>query len=393
MSWTGTAELRAQVQRVWDRGQLLSSMVTGEAIFPLRLTLKTPSSADITGRFDAVRSWIAALRDTPHIHVEMRRFRHQVFGENSMPAEAWVNSLADAVALLGKEPELIQFASVLALTSQHQPRLLPWLADRPMRALALAPSSVWPRLLAVVAWLQTHPHSGVHLRQMDVPGVHTKFVEAHRSVLVELLDRVLPADQIDSLASGAQQFARRYGLRDKTLRVRFRALDPAHCLLPTVNEKDITLDAGTFARLTPTVKRVFITENEINFLTFPDVPHSMAIFGAGYGFDFLADAAWLSQAQIYYWGDIDTHGFAILDHLRALFPHAQSFLMDRATLMAFSVLWGEEAEPLKRDLQRLSQDEMALFDDLQQNSIGHHLRLEQEQIGFEWVKSALSNLH
>ena len=388
MSWTSAPELRAQVQRVWDRGQLLASIVTGDVIFPIRLTLKTPSSADITGRFDAVRSWIAELLDTPHIRVEMRQFRHQVFGENTMPAEVWVDSLAEAVALLGKEPELIQFSGVLAHTSEHQPSLLSWLADRPLRALALAPA--WPRLLAVVAWLQTHPHSGVYLRQIDIPGVHTKFIEAHRSVLVELLDRVLPVDQIDALASGPSQFARRYGLRDKLLRVRFRALDPAHCLLPVVNEKDITLDAEAFARLTLTVKRVFITENEINFLALPDVPDSIAIFGAGYGFDALADATWLSQIQIHYWGDIDTHGFAILDQLRALYPHALSFLMDRATLMAFSTLWGEETQPLTRDLQRLNLDEMALFDDIRQNRIGHRLRLEQEQIGFEWVKSAMS---
>ena len=34
-------------------------------------------------------------------------------------------------------------------------------------------------------------------------------------------------------------------------------------------------------------------------------------------------------------GDIDTHGFAILDTLRARFDHVESFLMDRDTLMAF----------------------------------------------------------
>ncbi|MGI6299138.1 MAG: Wadjet anti-phage system protein JetD domain-containing protein [Saccharofermentanales bacterium] len=43
------------------------------------------------------------------------------------------------------------------------------------------------------------------------------------------------------------------------------------------------------------------------------------IFGAGYGFDHLASASWLNQKDIYYWGDIDTHGFAILNQLRRLF--------------------------------------------------------------------------
>ena len=36
---------------------------------------------------------------------------------------------------------------------------------------------------------------------MDVPGVHTKFVEARRSVLGELLDCILPPDSIDAGAT------------------------------------------------------------------------------------------------------------------------------------------------------------------------------------------------
>lgn len=39
-------------------------------------------------------------------------------------------------------------------------------------------------------------------------------------------------------------FAKRYGFRDRPLRIRFRVLDPAHALLPPRDEaQDITLDA------------------------------------------------------------------------------------------------------------------------------------------------------
>ncbi len=36
----------------------------------------------------------------------------------------------------------------------------------------------------------------------------------------------------------------------------------------------------------------------------------------------LAEASWLKERDLFYWGDIDTHGFAILDQLRGHFPHA-----------------------------------------------------------------------
>ncbi len=45
----------------------------------------------------------------------------------------------------------------------------------------------------------------------------------------------------------------------------------------------------------------------------------------------LAQADWLARCQVSYWGDIDTHGFAILDQLRTYIPHAHSLLMDRVS--------------------------------------------------------------
>jgi len=147
---------------------------------------------------------------------------------------------------------------------------------------------------------------------------------------------------------------------------------------------------------------VFITENEVNFLAFPPLPGSMVIFGAGYGFEALASASWLHGCPLYYWGDIDTHGFAILDQLRAQFPHVQSLLMDRATLLAHRNHWGEEPQTLLRDLPRLDVAEAALFDDLRaqrlkDNTPGAKLptasvRLEQERIGFAWLERALAAL-
>ena len=62
MNWTGPAELRRQVRRLWERGRILSSLVTSEAIFPVRLTLRRPSAAELGEHFDEVRSWSASLR-------------------------------------------------------------------------------------------------------------------------------------------------------------------------------------------------------------------------------------------------------------------------------------------------------------------------------------------
>jgi len=389
-NWTTPADLRAQALKLWDRGELQAGLVTGEQLFPKRLTLKCPTSAEMASRFDEVCTWAGELRKMSHCRIAMREFKHRLFGTNTVPHEAWVDTLEDALALIGKRQDAARFNALIDMTRQRQPQLLEWLAKRPMRALTLYGD--WPLLLAIIAWRLAHPRPGVYLRQIDIPGVHSKFIEAHRGVLSELLDIVLPLEAIDQTASGISQFAKRYGFRDKPVRIRFRVLDPAHSLLPGTLLQDITLDADSFSRLNTHVRRVFITENEINFLAFPQVKDSLVIFGSGYGFEMLSKAGWLSRCRIHYWGDIDTHGFAILDQLRNRFDHVESFLMDRDTLLAFESQWGEEDKQTLRDLPRLNPEEMAFYDDLRDNRIGKKLRLEQEKIGFGWIKSALSAL-
>ncbi|MDT1894065.1 hypothetical protein FPK47_29370, partial [Acinetobacter baumannii] len=83
---------------------------------------------------------------------------------------------------------------------------------------------------------------------------------------------------------------------------------------------DLAVPVAQFAALRSSVERVFITENEVNALAFPDMDSSMVVFGGGYGIERLAQAEWVRGRQVVYWGDIDTHGFAILDRLRAWMP-------------------------------------------------------------------------
>ncbi len=387
MSWTTPSDLRAQVQTLWDRGALLSVLVTGRTLFPRRLTLKRPSSAEMSERFEEVRQWIRKLGGMRHVRLELRQVRHRVLGTNATPQAAWVETLEDALALIGKGGEAARFRALVEVTERRQPLLLDWLARHPRRVLTLA--EVWERLLEVVGWVQDHPAPGVYLRQVDLAGVHTKLIEAHRGVLAELLDLTLPDAAIDASVTGVGQFARRYGFRDKPTRIRFRILDPDQALLPGGGVQDLTLDADAFARLDLAPGRVFITENEVNFLAFPPLAGALVIFGAGYGFEMLRRAEWLARRPIHYWGDIDTHGFAILDQLRGLFARVDSFLMDRDTLFAHETLWGLEERPTSSNLQRLTHEEQELYHDLRSNRIRENLRLEQERIGFGWIATRL----
>lgn len=388
MTWTTPEDIKAQVQKLWDRGVLLASLVGGESAFPRRLTLKGPDSGDLSQRFPEVRDWIARLSAAAgQYRIEWRTVNHRVVGANQVPAAIWIDTLEDALALIGKRRAASQFTTLVELAREQHPALVSWLAKRPLRALELAED--WPRLLAIVSWLKAHPRPAIYLRQMDLPGVHTKLIERHRGVLAELLDLILAGDAIDAAHVGTSGFCRRYGFLDKPLRVRFRILDPAMRLLPTSAADDITLTHGAFAAIEMPGSKVFITENEVNFLAFPEVPGAIVIFGAGYGFDNLAAASWLLQRELYYWGDIDTHGFAILNQLRRALPHAVSILMDQQTLLDHRLLWGVEERQESADLAHLYGEERVVYDLLRGNHWGERVRLEQERIGFDRVREVL----
>jgi hypothetical protein len=355
---------------------------------PLRLNLKAPSAADLSDRFEAVRDWVRAVAETPQVRIEWRDWNHRIQGTQRLPAAVWLDTPQDALAFIGKARQAQRFEALWQQTAAMQPALLAWLSRRPIQALDLAER--WERLLAIVAWVQAHPRPGVYLRQVDVPGVDSKFIEAHRGVLTELLDLATPPEAIDTGVSGTAQFARRFGFLDKPVRIRFRLLDRTLPSLPGCQGlPDLTLDAASFAMLALPIERVFVTENETNFLAFPEVAQAIVIFGAGYGWESLARASWLHRCRLHYWGDIDTHGFAILDQLRGYFAHATSFLMDRETLLAHRLHWGEEPEPARHDLSRLTTEEAAVYDDLRFDRHQPSLRLEQERIGFGWLNEHL----
>ena len=205
---------------------------------------------------------------------------------------------------------------------------------------------------------------------------------------MELLDGVLPEWAIEWQATGARQFPERYGLLREPALVRFRVLDP-DCAVAGLT--DLSIPAEQFRELAPDVATVFITENKTNGLAFPDHPRAWVIFGLGYGLERLGEVPWLYRVRVVYWGDIDTHGFAMLDRLRQRLPHAESLLMDRATLEAHEGLWTEEPanDRFLEDLERLTADERALFDDLRSDRLGERVRLEQERVGYGWVTGRL----
>jgi hypothetical protein len=389
--WSTPDDIRSQLKRKWENGQILGATIRDESMFPMRIPLKHPTAGETGSRFDEVRRWIATLSGQSKsetgsgFSLEWRQSNHRQLGKNRLPVAAIIESEQDALTLIGQQKQARQFKALADSTMLAFPQLSDWLQKRPLQLLKHAQD--WPQLLHVMQWISQHPRPDIYLRQIDLPDIHTKFIERHKGLLIELLDIILPAKVIDLETTGVKGFERRYGFRSKPTQIRFRLLDPD---LTLQGLTDLAVPTLELARLRLPVTTVFITENDINGLAFPNIAKSMVIFGLGYGLQALNEISWLDDKAIYYWGDIDTHGFAMLDQIRQYFPHTESLLMNKETLLAHRRLWGEEYKPTSRNLDDLRPQELTLYQEIINNSYGKNLRLEQERIGINWLNAALS---
>jgi len=388
--WTRIPEVRSRLLKKWDRGTFLPQVLTPDAFEPLRIPLKHPASGELTREFDRARTWIAKIlksagkTDPPPFHIEWKQVNHRTLGKNKIPKALIFYDLACLLSFLGKTRDAQTYHTLFTRITGQFPELTLLLKDRPMEVLAH--EAVWDKLLCIITYLSAAPRPGIYIRQLEIPGVDTKFIQAHKAFLTRLLTAVLPEDTVDATAKGAAGFERRFGFKSKPARIRLRSLDPE---LTIMGLTDLEIPVQDFNHLPICPETVFIVENEISGLAFPDFPNAMVILGLGYGLSALAGAQWMTPLPIWYWSDLDTDGFAMLNQLRRHFPQTRSLLMDQATLLAHKALWGKDPKPAIRDLPLLTPEEAAVYQALKQNLYAPQLRLEQERISFKAVRKAV----
>ena len=127
-------------------------------------------------------------------------------------------------------------------------------------------------------------------------------------------------------------------------------------------------------------------------MSFPNVKSAIVIFGLGFGLDRLKKCGWLKNLELYYWGDLDTNGFVMLDQFRSYFPTAKSMLMTSEIVKEHKDMWVKEEKQSIRELTHLTAAEANTYKELIENKHTNNLRLEQERINFSFVKEFLNSL-
>lgn len=393
--WTDFQDIKNKLDKKWKSGEMLRNVIEENDLFLLKIKISAPSINEMSSDFEKVIKWVDHLRSKSKdklgfgYNLEEKETNFRLFGKNLIPNYAIIDTLEDALRLLHKKTEtkLLQnvYQDFLKEWELHPKfsEIKDWFLKYPFKALEQIGENS-SKIIIVLKWFEENPNHFVYIRQLDIEGIDTKFIEKNQTVLSELLEIILPETDYDI---NQKKFEDKFKLRKKPAMIRFRILDNNYS---SQVFRDITIPVEEFHLWKNNIEKVFFTENEINFLSFPNVEKSIVIFGKGYGVHLFGEVEWLKEKQVFYWGDIDTHGFNILSIARGFIPELKSFLMTEQILIEHQNLWVKEEAPFVAEVKNLTIEERDLLDKLQNNFYGENIRLEQERICYrhleEWIK-------
>lgn len=298
-------------------------------------------------------------------------------GKQSVPEKITIDSIEDFLKVAGKEKEYQTFLKNYSIIQKELPTLHKWIKANLTK---LIEHDTWLDTLKVCKYFLTTPKPELYIRQLPI-DIHTKYIWDNKVIVQSLLEFLIP----EHINTGESKFELRFNLKYSEHLIRVKFLDTT--LSPLNNATDISLTVSEFHNFHSHCDNIFVAENLMNFLTLPPLTKTIAIWsGGGFNVSYLRDITWLKSKRFYYWGDIDAHGFQILNQFRTYFPNTVAVMMDEETLSSFTSASGQEST--NQNLQRLTENELTLYNHLRQNNI----RLEQEKITQSFAEERIKKL-
>lgn len=350
--------------RDWALGDTATAMIDA----PLQPPSERDAIADLDGTLRWVESWRKASDRLPLSVTWVQRAWARV-GKQIIPERVRTDGPDALTSLVGEGERWRRWAGRVSLLRGHLGTAIDSALRTHLRGIGELEEPDFERLLAAIDWLVQHPDSGLRLRELPIRGIDTKWLERHRAVVEAL---VLTVTGRSSL-----------GLNERVEVGRIRLLDSAESVWGL---RDISAPIEDLAALYLSPQTVLIVENLQTFLSLPAMPGVIAVYGRGNAVVTLAQIPWLRAARIFYWGDLDSHGFRILNQARSVGLDVQSLLMDSRTLYEHRDLWVVEPQPFSGAVSLLTDLEATALAELR--ALGH-VRLEQERISWTYALEAL----
>jgi hypothetical protein len=360
------ADIERRLERTWHTD------LTGDTTsWPHTFPLGTFTKAELETRFTTVQQQAREWRDWARTHnVDLTITTRRVHSTlQDIPTHAAIPSLARAVdiAKKGWAHRTIRAAERRTAIRDRFPDT-PHLA-RLLRGTESYTDTDFDLLLTIADWITHNDATGYTPRQVPIPGVHAKWLNTHQPHILALTGR-------DTLGL----------LPDHPARIHFTYLDRHHRAGGGRWHDSATVGDQYAPCYQPQV--VVISENKDTAIHFPTIPGGISVEGGGFGGKTAAAFAWLTGApHLYYWGDIDAHGYEILNGWRADGVPVTSILMDLATYDQYEPYGtnsGKKEQSLtagnRKPLPHLTDDERAVYERITDPDWTGHRRIEQERV-------------
>jgi hypothetical protein len=382
------AQAVTTLRKKWEAHHAAWLVQPQQGNWPLSLKLHDLTEKDVLKDLSGTREWVGSWRHWERGDTVEWGTRRWNSGEQEVPQRLVLDDASQVAAVFGE-------ASAWARAQRRHASLstsFPALAGQ--RTLVRHCDAIFfeyserdfERLCALLQWLVQHPRSGLYLRQLPIAGFDTKWAEVRMGLVRDLMQLLHGKPE-------ERNFEALCGLRAGPARVRMRILCE-QMRQQLGGAGDIEAPVEDLAGLGLQPRTVLIVENLETGLALPPLPGVVAFMKLGHSIGLLENIRWAHDAPRHvYWGDIDTHGLAILARARLLFPRVQSLLMDEATLLAHRELWVREpVQSSAGQLAGLTPQELDLFKALKDHRWSPGVRLEQERLDWPTVLSALGKV-
>lgn len=373
----------------WD--DYLRSLITKEEFFPLeinRIGKIKPREAfwDYDKTVKSIDELInkSNLKIEKSYQIEFVEVNNRKVKASRFPDSIKFLSEADYLCFIGKESEREIFVQITNKIMKAIPNLRGWILQNPNSVVDNAED--WEGLIKVCIYFIRVPKPHLYVRELPIE-VHTKFIENNKNVLTSLLNFLIG----EFINKEEKLFETRFNLRLPESLIRFKLLDSNLSMSYFNGCDDISIPVSQFENINLPISRVIVVENKTTLYTFlalPKLSGTLAIYGGGRAVSLLKNVKWLNKVDVYYWGDIDAHGLAMLNQFKGYFSKAQSLLMDKETLDNFKEFQVISTNMEDTLLEHLNDKELSLYRYLRINNI----RLEQEKIPHNFIESSLTSL-
>ena len=363
-----------------------------ESFFPLTIRADTGNvNDDLLQRQKDLQSLIAKSKNKTGsgYALELETVQSRRNGEQTFISRILFETKDDFLSFINENKSYKRFYNAIELVKESHllstEKICEWSKSH-LNDLQSEPESshYWSDICLCAEWLNKNQDSKLYIREIPLP-VHTKFIEQNSKLIQSLTEK----------SDSAVSFEDTFGLKTKPCSVRFRSISEKVSLpFSTTNLSECQIPIKDFECLdkefSDQIKNIFIVENEMVYLTFPKVPNSICIWGHGYTVNSLNNVKWFNSKRIYYFGDLDEHGFDILSSYRRFYPDIQSFCMDRDTWNKYQMFAFEGKKLDGSKVPENLKDAERLFFCILHNSKKD--RIEQERISVEYIKEVVTHL-